>query len=146
MHVHGARAPTIRLVLPQAEWAQSVEFKAIGVSDDEIRFCQRMSPSLPGVVPPVEPRTGTGSGTRRASRRRLDQRPRRSEGHSGGGIRTRDLRVMSPTSYQTAPPRDEWTTEFSNGLRRSEGPRSQDYAPGPKGQVPGLRTKRVRQS
>jgi hypothetical protein len=26
---------------------------------------------------------------------------------SGGGIRTRDLRVMSPTSYQTAPPRGE---------------------------------------
>ena len=26
---------------------------------------------------------------------------------SGGGIRTRDLRVMSPTSYQTAPPRSE---------------------------------------
>jgi hypothetical protein len=26
-------------------------------------------------------------------------------GGSGGGIRTRDLRVMSPTSYQTAPPR-----------------------------------------
>jgi hypothetical protein len=25
---------------------------------------------------------------------------------SGGGIRTRDLRVMSPTSYQTAPPRN----------------------------------------
>ena len=25
--------------------------------------------------------------------------------NSGGGIRTRDLRVMSPTSYQTAPPR-----------------------------------------
>jgi hypothetical protein len=25
--------------------------------------------------------------------------------HSGGGIRTRDLRVMSPASYQTAPPR-----------------------------------------
>ena len=24
---------------------------------------------------------------------------------SGGGIRTRDLRVMSPTSYQAAPPR-----------------------------------------
>ena len=29
--------------------------------------------------------------------------------HSGGGIRTRDLRVMSPTSYQTAPPRGEPT-------------------------------------
>ena len=26
-------------------------------------------------------------------------------GHSGGGIRTRDLRVMSPTSYLAAPPR-----------------------------------------
>jgi hypothetical protein len=26
-------------------------------------------------------------------------------GYSGGGIRTRDLRVMSPTSYQAAPPR-----------------------------------------
>jgi hypothetical protein len=32
--------------------------------------------------------------------------PRDSDNcHSGGGIRTRDLRVMSPTSYQTAPPR-----------------------------------------
>src|SRR5207237_2340845 len=30
----------------------------------------------------------------------------RAFSHSGGGIRTRDLRVMSPTSYQTAPPRD----------------------------------------
>ena len=27
--------------------------------------------------------------------------------HSGGGIRTRDLRVMSPTSYQAAPPRGQ---------------------------------------
>ena len=30
---------------------------------------------------------------------------RKGRGSSGGGIRTRDLRVMSPTSYQTAPPR-----------------------------------------
>ena len=29
-----------------------------------------------------------------------------SKANSGGGIRTRDLRVMSPTSYQTAPPRN----------------------------------------
>src|SRR5205807_327228 len=29
----------------------------------------------------------------------------RAFSYSGGGIRTRDLRVMSPTSYQTAPPR-----------------------------------------
>jgi hypothetical protein len=35
------------------------------------------------------------------------KKPRRSRAfsYSGGGIRTRDLRVMSPTSYQTAPPR-----------------------------------------
>ena len=32
---------------------------------------------------------------------------RRVQRYSGGGIRTRDLRVMSPTSYQAAPPRDE---------------------------------------
>jgi hypothetical protein len=30
---------------------------------------------------------------------------RQSASSSGGGIRTRDLRVMSPTSYLTAPPR-----------------------------------------
>jgi site-specific DNA recombinase len=30
--------------------------------------------------------------------------------YSGGGIRTRDLRVMSPTSYQTAPPRGARST------------------------------------
>src|SRR5947209_7165064 len=36
-----------------------------------------------------------------------DEKPRLSGAfsYSGGGIRTRDLRVMSPTSYQTAPPR-----------------------------------------
>src|SRR4051812_27817931 len=33
--------------------------------------------------------------------------------YSGGGIRTRDLRVMSPTSYLTAPPRGA-TIECSN--------------------------------
>ena len=32
-----------------------------------------------------------------------------SSADSGGGIRTRDLRVMSPTSYLTAPPRDATT-------------------------------------
>ena len=43
---------------------------------------------------------------------------RRSQGHSGGGIRTRDLRVMSPTSYLTAPPRGV-ATECSNGRSRA---------------------------
>ena len=36
---------------------------------------------------------------------------------SGGGIRTRDLRVMSPTSYQAAPPRDTGATEQRAGLK-----------------------------
>src|SRR3954452_21881383 len=33
---------------------------------------------------------------------------------SGGGIRTRDLRVMSPTSYQTAPPRGGFREDCSD--------------------------------
>src|SRR3954451_20981172 len=58
-------------------------------------------------------------GGRRAGRLIERRKPRRCEAFepsaivlspppsadSGGGIRTRDLRVMSPTSYQTAPPR-----------------------------------------
>src|SRR4051795_11017531 len=39
-----------------------------------------------------------------------------SPADSGGGIRTRDLRVMSPTSYQTAPPRGG-TTSIATGAR-----------------------------
>jgi hypothetical protein len=44
------------------------------------------------------------SGSRRS---RFTEKPRLSGASfdSGGGIRTRDLRVMSPTSYLTAPPR-----------------------------------------
>src|SRR3954447_20273360 len=41
---------------------------------------------------------------------------------SGGGIRTRDLRVMSPTSYQTAPPRGG-KTMLSAVRGRSRAPR-----------------------
>jgi hypothetical protein len=40
---------------------------------------------------------------------------------SGGGIRTRDLRVMSPTSYLTAPPRgvlNEFSRRGSERQRR----------------------------
>ena len=43
---------------------------------------------------------------KRRSKRRFDFRC----SHSGGGIRTRDLRVMSPMSYQTAPPRSKTLT------------------------------------
>ncbi len=42
--------------------------------------------------------------------------------NSGGGIRTRDLRVMSPTSYQTAPPRNR--AQVYPGLRESVNPES----------------------
>ena len=38
---------------------------------------------------------------------------------SGGGIRTRDLRVMSPTSYQTAPPRVAELHTSNSGPSRS---------------------------
>jgi hypothetical protein len=40
-------------------------------------------------------------------------------GNSGGGIRTRDLRVMSPTSYQTAPPRNRDQEITRRGAGRS---------------------------
>ena len=36
--------------------------------------------------------------------------------NSGGGIRTRDLRVMSPTSYQAAPPRNK-DPKYTPGFR-----------------------------
>src|SRR3954470_3565181 len=52
-------------------------------------------------------------------------RRRRGSGNSGGGIRTRDLRVMSPTSYQAAPPRVK--DEQSN----ARGPSSQLPAAAP---------------
>ena len=42
-----------------------------------------------------------------ARKKRPARRDARQGLDSGGGIRTRDLRVMSPTSYQTAPPRNE---------------------------------------
>src|SRR5919204_3827418 len=40
---------------------------------------------------------------------------------SGGGIRTRDLRVMSPTSYLTAPPRVATNKCSALRLRASRG-------------------------
>jgi hypothetical protein len=47
---------------------------------------------------------------------------------SGGGIRTRDLRVMSPTSYLTAPPRVGGLTNvalLSGAVKPSRRPRGQ---------------------
>src|SRR6266699_2931462 len=37
---------------------------------------------------------------------------------SGGRIRTSDLRVMSPTSYQAALPRDRYPRDHTQGLGR----------------------------
>jgi hypothetical protein len=51
-----------------------------------------------------------------AARKRKTRLARGGFCSSGGGIRTRDLRVMSPTSYLTAPPRDA-TYEISEGVR-----------------------------
>src|SRR4051795_5758795 len=72
-------------------------------------------------------------GGRRAGRLIERRKPRRCEAFepsaivlspppsadSGGGIRTRDLRVMSPTSYQTAPPR-AGTTSLATGRGRQQ--------------------------
>src|SRR5215211_1422199 len=45
------------------------------------------------------------------------------ESNSGGGIRTRDLRVMSPTSYLTAPPRVAWANNVSTARTAVKGRR-----------------------
>ncbi len=68
----------------------------------------------------VPPCFGTypGHGTKRGPQL-PKEKPRLSGAflHSGGGIRTRDLRVMSPTSYLTAPPRVAWADNVSTALR-----------------------------
>ena len=76
----------------------------------------------PHAACPLESRRSTrfacfqhGSRLRSRTRLRVPQtgllrgkrRPAAALPSSGGGIRTRDLRVMSPTSYQTAPPRNK---------------------------------------
>jgi hypothetical protein len=45
--------PDFRFFIPELQTAQSVEVKAIGLSDEEVRFCQRMAPSLAAVLPPI---------------------------------------------------------------------------------------------
>lgn len=49
--------------------------------------------------------------TRRSKDARQKRKTERERSGSGGRIRTGDLRVMSPMSYQAAPPR---TSEMSN--------------------------------
>jgi hypothetical protein len=66
---------------------------------------------------------GPGLSCRRRRRWRCRRHRRRS---SGGGIRTRDLRVMSPTSYLTAPPR----VATKNGSTRNRIIKRRRSAPG----------------
>jgi hypothetical protein len=54
---------------------------------------------------PTPPRRRPASRSSPKTKNPQRHRKRRGFVHSGGGIRTRDLRVMSPTSYLTAPPR-----------------------------------------
>ena len=49
----------------------------------------------------------SSSWTTQSSEKRKTRLARGGFCSSGGGIRTRDLRVMSPTSYLTAPPRGD---------------------------------------
>jgi hypothetical protein len=62
--------------------------------------------------------------------RRRNQKPRICGAFvsSGGGIRTRDLRVMSPTSYQTAPPR------VASHVVANKGPSQKPWEGNPAGQ------------
>lgn len=53
----GAHAD-LRFLFPDGGLARSIEVKAIGLSDDEVAFCERMSPSLRSLVP----KTGISQG------------------------------------------------------------------------------------
>jgi hypothetical protein len=48
----GAHAD-VRLVLPEGPPHASIEVKALGLSQSELEFCQRMGPSLDEIIPPV---------------------------------------------------------------------------------------------
>ena len=67
-------------------------------------------PSLPSRPLPRAPRIGNSPQDEHylgiVSKRGKRRQRRRFTSNSGGRIRTCDLRVMSPTSYQTAPPRN----------------------------------------
>ena len=70
-----------------------------------VTACINISPPFLGAVGPC--RTSSARASRLILNVETPPPGRRSslDPNSGGGIRTRDLRVMSPTSYQTAPPR-----------------------------------------
>ncbi len=46
--------PDLRLKLPDEEWGTSVEIKAVGLSDQEVEYCQRAAPELKTLVPPKD--------------------------------------------------------------------------------------------
>ncbi len=93
--------PDLRPTLRSADAAELAEicevFQITAVYDKAERTIELSATILPELLP-------------------KDQTPTYTDGpvgvfvYSGGGIRTRDLRVMSPTSYQTAPPRGGLTS------------------------------------
>lgn len=79
----GAHAD-LRFILPDAAIARSVEVKAIGLSDDEVAFCERMAPALDRLLPRVglshahSPLTAQPPRPSRAMRRAADRGSRRA--------------------------------------------------------------------
>ncbi len=43
--------PDLRLVLPGSARQESIEIKAVGLSDDEVAFCRRVAPALERMIP-----------------------------------------------------------------------------------------------
>ena len=77
---------------------------ATETASDRSATLTRAYPRLERICGLIGPQLGPATAKRAALG---NTKPSISRGFvsSGGGIRTRDLRVMSPTSYLTAPPR-----------------------------------------
>lgn len=48
----GGAHSDLRLKLPDEEWGTSVEIKAVGLSEQEVEYCQRAAPELKTLIPP----------------------------------------------------------------------------------------------
>jgi hypothetical protein len=133
-----------RIVAPQGEPARSFEVKAIGLSDEEVAFCERMAPSLKRLTPkvglthihaPIEgkPPRLTREQRRhgeRESRRRIKQVPRYPTGLRGAVIvghgsersYTRRVAARVEQAVRQLPTHDEcWVAIYwSNGAPASD--------------------------
>ena len=111
--------------------ALPTELPGLGLRGTRRQKTDRSDPATDpeGPLPTAWPACAGHRSPKATARSALWRRVRWS--HSGGGIRTRDLRVMSPTSYQTAPPRNE-NLKMGKVGRGVNPPRG----PGPEGQPP----------